>query len=336
MIRHVLPALLVVLGFSSIPVQAEWYSEKAAIMGTEVNVTVWHESESLAQQAIADVMQEMHRVDNTLSPYKESSDLSQLNREAGKKPQKISDELVFLVDKSLYFSRVSSGAFDITYASLGRYYDYRKKQKPSEKVRKELLAAIDYRHLQLDRKNKTLFYQNPHVYVDLGGIAKGYAVDRAALILQKYGIQHASVSAGGDSRVIGDRRGRPWVVGIKNPRMSEASPQASVIRMPLEDVAVSTSGDYERFFIDDDGQRIHHILNPKTGKSASGVVSVTILGELGVDTDPLSTTVFVQGVEKGLALINKIQGFDCVIIDSNGQAHYSQGLMAPSKPETEQ
>jgi thiamine biosynthesis lipoprotein len=135
---------------------------------------------------------------------------------------------------------------------------------------------------------------------------------------------HASLSAGGDSRVLGDKRGRPWLVGIKNPRAD-----AVAISLPLDNVAVSTSGDYERYFIADSGERVHHIINPRTGKSTSGVNSVTIIGPQGFDTDPLSTSVFVMGPEKGLALINKLPGFDAVIITSQGKVLYSQGLENP-------
>ena len=129
---------------------------------------------------------------------------------------------------------------------------------------------------------------------------------------------------------MGDKMGRPWIVGIKNPRAGENHDSPPVIRLPLTDTAISTSGDYERYFIDDtSGERIHHIINPKTGRSATGVISVTVLGPKGVDTDPLSTTVFVLGVEKGLKLVNRLQGIDCVIIDSSGKVHFSTGLSPP-------
>ncbi|MFL0800882.1 MAG: FAD:protein FMN transferase [Agarilytica sp.] len=311
-------------------VQAAWLSDTQAIMGTEVTVTAWHDKEAVLAQALRDVMAEMHRIDASLSPYKPESELSLTNRNAPLAPFTISDELAFLIDKSLYFGRLSRGAFDITFASVGRYYDYRKKQAPEDQKREALLSAIDYQHVKLNKQKQTLFFTDPHVYIDLGGMAKGYAVDRAADILKSAGVTNATVSAGGDSRVIGDKRGRPWIIGIKNPRQ-KAGESETVIRMPLENVAVSTSGDYERFFIEEgSGERIHHILNPRTGSSAKGVVSVTILGDLGVDTDPLSTTVFVLGVEKGLALVNSLNGFDCVIIDSFGKTHYSSGLAAPN------
>ncbi len=236
----------------------------------------------------------------------------------------ISPELTRLIDKSLYYSRLTDGAFDITFASLARYYDYRKRLTPSEAQRAALLPAINYRLIHLDKQQRTLWFEHPQLYIDLGGIAKGYAVDRGIAILRSHGVMHASLSAGGDSRVLGDKRGRPWLVGIKNPRAD-----AVAISLPLDNVAVSTSGDYERYFIADSGERVHHIINPRTGKSTSGVNSVTIIGPQGFDTDPLSTSVFVMGPEKGLALINKLPGFDAVIITSQGKVLYSQGLENP-------
>ena len=318
---------LFTLVFCAGATHAAWYSDKQSIMGTEINIILWLEQEAKAKQAIADVMAEMHRIDQTFSPYKDTSDLAKLNASAAKAPVKVSPELKMLVDKSLFFSRVSEGAFDITFASVGWYYDYRDNKKPSDEKLAELLPAINYKQLKLNRAESTLFYGHKNIRIDLGGIAKGHAVDKAAEILTKYGVKHASISAGGDSRIIGDRKGRPWIVGIKNPRAPKGQAE-SVIRLPLQDVAVSTSGDYERYFIDPKtGERIHHILNPKTGKPAGEVVSVTILGPNGLDTDPLSTTVFVLGVQKGLELVNRLPGIDCVIIDRHGKVHYSDELM---------
>lgn len=300
-------------------------------MGTSVEVSLWLDDEEEAAAAINAVMDEMQRINLALSPYREDSELSRINRLAAQSPQAISDELVFLLDKSLYYGQLTEGAFDLTFASLGRYYNYREGISPSEEQRKALLPAINFRHVELDRAAKTVHFRHPQVYIDLGGIAKGYAVDRAVAILRDRGVEHATVSAGGDSRVLGDKRGQPWIIGIKNPRQRADDPE-TLIRMPLADVAVSTSGDYERFFIDEkSGERIHHILNPKSGISAKGIVSVTVIGDRGVDTDPLSTSVFVMGIEKGLALINRLPGFDCVIIDSHGQAHYSLGLTSPGE-----
>ncbi len=325
------PTLLILLStFFPPSLYAEWYSDEQAIMGTSVSVTLWHADKDTAELAMAVVMAEMRRVDQTLSPYIETSELSRVNREAGKAPVAISAELLNIIDKALYFSRLSGGAFDISFASVGRFYDYREKQKPKDEQRDALLKAINYQLIDLNKSKATVFFKHPDLQIDLGGIAKGYAVDSAIALLVDRGITNASVSAGGDSRLLGDRgAGIPWHVGIKNPRGDHRNDDDVAIRLPLSNVAVSTSGDYERFFIDESGQRIHHILNPRTGKSSSGIASVTVLGPRGFDTDPLSTTVFVLGAKEGLSLVNRLPNFDCVIIDSSGQVHYSEGLAPP-------
>ncbi len=322
-------ALFFLLLLSSSSGWAKWHTDSQSIMGTNVSVILWLEDDAKAEQAIAAVMAEMRRIDAHFSPYIETSELYRLNQLAPKanaeNPLKISPELTAILDKALYYSRLSDGAFDVTFASLARYYDYRKKLKPSEQQREELLPLINYRFIHLDAKANTVWFEHPRVYVDLGGIAKGYSVDTSLAVLKKFGVEHANITAGGDSRVIGDRLGRPWLVGIKNPRAESVA-----VTLPLENVSLSTSGDYERYFIDQvTGERVHHIINPRTGKSAHGVTSVTILGPAGFDTDPLSKVVFIKGPEQGLAIINKLPGFDAVIITEKGKVLYSNGLTPP-------
>ncbi len=320
----------------ALPAWAEWYSGNESIMGTSVSVTLWAEEQALGEEAVAAVMAEMRRVDQTLSPYIETSELSRINQSAAQATVPISEEMVALIDKALYFSRITDGAFDISFASVGQFYDYRQQRQPSASEREENLRAVDYRRIQLDRAAKTLHFDHPQLKIDLGGIAKGYAVDRAIELLRLRGIEYATVSAGGDSRLLGDKRGKPWLIGIKNPRYgSQNNPAGAAdevaIVLPLDNVAVSTSGDYERYFLDSDsGERIHHILNPQTGKSAAGVASVTIIGPQGFDTDPMSTSVFVMGVAKGLHMVNGLPNFDAIIIDSAGKVHYSEGLAPPN------
>lgn len=303
----------------------EWFNQQQNAMGTQISVSVWHGDSNVANKTIAEIMAEMNRIDETYSPYIETSELSRLNQLAALSPQVITEEMTLLLATAYKYSELTQGAFDITYASVGHLYDYREKKQPTELQRKQKLNAIDYRKVQVE-DGKVVFL-HPDVVIDLGGIAKGYAADQAIAIMQKNGITHGSFSAGGDSRLLGDRLGRPWLVGIENPRQ----PDAIAITLPLDNTAVSTSGDYERFFIDQQsGQRIHHIINPKSGTSVKGVSSVTILGSRGLDTDPLSTSVFVLGVEKGLALVNRLNGVDAIIIDAKGKVFYSEGLSLPS------
>jgi FAD:protein FMN transferase len=315
----------------SFPAVAGWHGDTQNIMGTVINVTVWHEDDTKAETAIAAVMAEMRRIDQQYSPFSPTSELSRVNEQAPKStaehPMPISAEMASILQQANHYSELSNGAFDVTFASLARYYDYRKGLKPTDEQFKELVPQINYKFIHLDTIHNTVYFDHPKVYIDFGGIAKGFAVDRGAEILQKFGIVHANVSAGGDSRVLGDKLGKPWLVGIRNPRAEDKN--AVAITLPLENCAISTSGDYERFFIDKDGQRVHHIINPKTGKSPHGIISVSVIGPKGFDTDPLTKTIFIMGPEKGLALIESLPGFDAVVITESGKVLYSKGLTPP-------
>ncbi|NKB99222.1 MAG: FAD:protein FMN transferase [Pseudomonadales bacterium] len=296
-----------------------WHTDTQPIMGTRVHVEILHKDQEYAAATIAAVMAEMHRIDHAFSPYKETSEISRVNRNAGAGWVEISNEMAELLRKSAQISQLTGGAFDITYASIGRYYDYREEKTPDEASIQAAIHAIDYRHVELEQ-NRVRF-KHPSVYIDLGGIAKGYAVDRGIQILSERGIAQGSVAAGGDSRILGDRGGQPWTVGVQHPR----EPDKMAVLLPLIDTAVSTSGDYERYF-ERDGVRYHHILDPSTGRSADGAWSVTILGDEAMFTDGLSTSVFVLGPEKGMALINRMPGVDAIIIDPAGQMTYSDDL----------
>ncbi len=307
--------------------QSDWHSRDEAIMGTAIRVELWCDDRAEARDAMAAVMAEMHRIDHAMSPFKPESELSLINRDAAAFAMPISEEMFALVARAIDFSKLSDGAFDITYASVGHLYDYRQRIRPDAAALAKARAAVGWQHLLLDARNRTLRFAREGVRIDLGGFAKGHAVDNAAAILKRRGIRHAIVSAGGDSRVIGDRRGRPWTIGVRDPRR----PGEVVALLPLEDVAISTSGDYERFF-EVDGVRCHHLIDPKTGLSPSSVRSVTIVAEDGLTTEGLSKSVFVLGLEKGMRLIESMasrgSGVDAVVVDAEGVLHYSSGLLA--------
>jgi thiamine biosynthesis lipoprotein len=313
---------------------ALWLTGEEAIMGTAIRVELWADDEATGEAAIAAVMAEMHRIDRAMSPYKPESELSRINREAAERPVPISQEMFDILSRSIEFSKISGGAFDITFSSVGYLYDYRRHIKPTDKDIEQALPGIDYRHIQLDAQKRTVRFARPGVRIDLGGIGKGHAVDNGIALLKKRGITQAIVTAGGDSRVLGDRGGRPWMVGIRDPRRKDNM----VAVIPLINSAISTSGDYERYF-EADGERYHHILNPKTGRSATGVHSVSVIGPDATTTDGLTKPVFILGPEKGLRLIESIPGIDAVIIDADGKMFYSSGLQGrkqessgPAKP----
>lgn len=322
--RHVAtPALLVVGLFAlGLPAHAKWLNDQQAIMGTVVQVELWSEDQGAGKAAMAAVMDEMRRIDRAMSTYKEDSEVSLVNRKAAEEPVTISDELFDLITRSLQMSELTGGAFDITYASAGRLYDFRRKIKPSEEALAKALPAINYHHILLDREGSTVKFSQVGVHIDLGGIAKGHAVDRCIALLQARGIKQAIVTAGGDSRIIGDHHGRPWIVGIRDPRQEGKV----VAALPLSDAAISTSGDYERYF-EANGVRYHHIINPTNGRPVNGVRSVTVVGSDSTTMDALSTSVFVMGVRKGMALVERLAKVEAVIVDANGKMYYSTGLM---------
>jgi thiamine biosynthesis lipoprotein len=331
--RGLVLSLVLVLSLAlATPARAAWLDRHEAIMGTNIDVEIWHDEGpkgdvSKGNAALDAVMAEMRRIDALMSHYKPESQLSQINQRAFREPVVVDQELFDLLKLSLHFSEVTEGAFDITYASVGYLYDYRKHVKPSEGQIESALPGVNFRNLKLDAKTRSVRFGRDGMRIDLGGIAKGYAVDRGIELLQKRGVQHAVVTAGGDTRIIGDRFGRPWVVGIRHPD----DKSKVVTRIPLVDTAMSTSGDYERYF-DEKGVRYHHIIDPKTGHSASKVRSATILGPTAVQTDGLSKTAFILGPDKALEIIERLPDFDAIFVRPDGRVLYTKGLQPPDAP----
>ena len=299
----------------------QWVVRDGQAMGTTIHTEVWHQDQRLAEQVADEVINIMNHVDQLMSPYIESSELSLVNRQASQAPVQISDELFKVIERSIFYSELTHGAFDITYASIGYMYDFREAIRPSRNQLDSHVRYINYKNIVLDPSDNSVFFRDPNVRIDLGGIAKGFAVDLAIEKAAQSGVENILVTAGGDSRILGDRAGRPWVIGIRHPM----DKNRVIAKLPLADESLSTSGDYERYF-DEDGVRYHHILDPKTGDSARDVRSVTILGPQAMDTDALSTSVFVMGPKKGLELLDRLPGIEGIIVDQNGNLLFSTGL----------
>jgi len=315
-------ALLVMLGSISLPAHAEWLERTVdGIMGTRIMVQLWADDRVAGEQAIDAVMADMQHVDETMSTYKPTSEVSKVNAEAADRPVPISPDLYALLDTALGYSRITEGAFDITYASVGYMYDFRAHVRPTDQQIRSALPAVNFRHVLLDPKQQTVRFTQRGVRIDLGGIAKGWAVDRGIAILQQRGYTHALVNAGGDSRVIGDRRGQPWVIGISDPN----HPERYFTRVPLTDTAYSTSGDYERYY-DENGVRYHHIIDPHTGHSASRVRSATVIAPTATRTDGLSKTAFVLGAEEALRIYGTLPDVEAILVTPDGRVLYSKGL----------
>lgn len=312
------------LALAAAPASAAWVGDAMDLMGTRVSVDLWADDEQRGRELVALVMEDYRRIDREMSTYKPDSEISRVNDHAAEMPIAVSGELFSLIKISLDLSVASRGAFDITYDSVGYLYDFHEHKRPTDSEITEHLGAVDYRHVILDAKARTVRFTQPGVRINLGGIAKGYTVEHAAQLLKEKGVEHALLNAGGDTRVIGDRRGKPWIIAMQHPRDATKI----VTKLPIEDEAFSTAGDYERYF-EEDGHRYHHVINPATGKPTEGILTVAVLGPDGTMTDGLDTAIFVLGVEKGLELIKHYPDYETIIVDATGKVFYSEGLEPP-------
>ena len=323
-VRFLFCSFLLFLPSVSYSSNLQYFSFDAPSMGTSYRLTVAAHSYEQAQALFVESQSYLTKMEEVWSPWIEGSEVWRINH-AGSESIDLSRETFSLIEQSIRMSELTQGAFDITFAAVGHLYNYRESVRPSQARLDKTLEFISHEHLHLDSKNKRLRKQSNNIRIDLGGIAKGAAIEKLTQFLISKGIRSAYLSLGGDSYLLGKKGEYSWMLGVKHPRESGKV----IARIPLEDVAVSTSGDYERFFMDE-GERVHHILSPVTGTSVSEVMSVTVIGEEAWKTDALSTSVFVMGSKKGLALIETIPDYDVIIIDRSGAVIASSGLLNPN------
>jgi len=264
----------------------------------------------------------MKRIETLMSPWLDSSDVTRINRSAGKERVKVSPETFKVIQKAQEISELSEGGFDITIGPLTELWSKAREKKvpPSIEEVKEKLGLVNFKNIEMDQEGK-VFLKKKGMAIDLGGIAKGYAVDRAFNLLKSLGYINLIVNAGGDLRVGGLKNNQPWSIGIQNPRKSKKI----LARISVSDMAVITSGDYEKYFIYQ-GKRYHHIFHPKDGFPPEGCQSVTIVTKDCITADGLATAVFVLGAKKGYSLCQKLEGVDCLIVDKEGKIIFSPGL----------
>jgi thiamine biosynthesis lipoprotein len=279
------------------------YKDTRLLMDTAVTITVSSASEAEAEAAIEAAFAELKRIGALIDFFDPKSELSAVNAAAGIAPVKVSPETLELVKAALDAASATDGAFDPTVGAVSVLWDFAKKTRPPDAEIKQRLHLVDYRKVVLDAAASTVMLKERGMLMDLGGIAKGYAADRAAAVLSARGIKSALVACAGDIRAMGRRPdGGKWRVGIRAPR-GDRNNLAGVLA--LENISVSTSGDYERYFIEN-GVRYHHILDPRTGYPARGFQSLTVAAPLGVTTDSTSTALFVLGPERAQAAAEKL------------------------------
>lgn len=308
--------------------QLKEYSRENCLMNTLLSIRLFSSDAELAQKALDEAFAEFHRIeilaDSFAEEKPESSDVCRINKNAGIKPVKVSEDTLTMLEKSLAMSELSAGAFDITVGVLRDLWGFgqRECRIPADEELENGLAFVGYKQIVVDRVQKSVFLPQQGMKIDLGGIAKGYAIDRAVEKLQQMGIESAIINAGGSIYALGGRPdGEPWCIGIQDPR----DEKNLIALLKIKDRAVVSSGDYERYFIEN-GVRYHHILDPATGKPARKLISSTVVAQSATDADLLSTALFVLGTDSGLELIENFPGSSTVFIDSRGEISLSEEL----------
>lgn len=321
----VLAALLAAWYFAggdTVPVERRQFG----IMDTVINARVYVRTQEEGDRAIDAVLSLMEELEGELSRHVPGSPVDEINQRAGREPVKVPESVLFVVQRALELSAGTGGAFDITVAPLVDLWaigtEEARVPAPAELAAR--LPYVDYTLVQVDPAAGQIFLPREGMALDLGGVAKGYIVDQSIEALKDMGIESAYLDAGGDIRVLGSRPdGKPWRIGIRHPRDRN---QIFAV-LPLgPDLAVVTSGDYQRFF-EEGGQRYHHILDPETGYPArKGAASVTVIAPDTITADLLSTAFFVLGVEESLRLTEGMPGVETVIITEDLRAHMSSGV----------
>ena len=300
------------------------FRESRTSLYTLVTITVVSRSESRAKKAMDAAYRELDRVGRLLNFYSEDSELSRINRNAGIAPVKVSPETLDVIAAAVRAGEETEGGFDVTVGPLVKLWDFTKKTIPTQERIEEAKSLVGYRHIIVDRQAGTVFLDRKGMQIDLGGIIKGYAADRAVSVLRQQGMENGIVAVAGDIRLFGRQPdGKPWHVGIQHPR-PEGDEAALLATLDLNDGAISTSGDYQRYFIEN-GIRYHHLLNPATGFPQDLCRSVTVIAPAAADTDAFATGIFIMGPEKGLATLERL-GMDGVIVDTTGQVLMTKGI----------
>ena len=289
------------------------------VMGTFAHIVAVAQNAGTAKNCIRAALEEIHKVDNLMSDYKSDSDISRVNREAYEKPVQVSEATFEVLQRSIEFSKMTDGAFDVTVGPLVALFRKAKETKvsPSEEQIAQAKSKVGFEKLKLDNENRTVQFSEKGMLLDLGGIAKGYAIDKAIEAARRCGAVGTMVDIGGDVRCFGlPPKGRDhWLIGLQDPNSAIEGMEGGGLRLVLTvtNEAVATSGDYQQFVIIE-GKRYSHIMNRRTGKSAESLSSVTIIADNATDADALATAVSVMGAEKGLALIEKLPNTEAILI----------------------
>lgn len=298
------------------------FQKSEYIMGTIFDITAISDNDRLLEETSKKAFDEVRRIDSLMSRYKETSEVSLVNRNAGIAPVKVGDELIEVLQEAKKISELSDGAFDVTIGPLTDLwgFDVEKNIVPPKERIEELRRLVNYRRLKIDASTSTVYLEDKGMMIDVGGIAKGYSIAKAMKVFADAGIKDVIINAGGNLNLRGGRKGKPWRIGIQDPR----NEKKLLGKLTISEISVATSGDYQRYFIKD-GVRYHHILDPKTGFPAKGLISATVIGNNKTSMDGFSSSVFLLGAEKGAALLKKA-GLEGIILAEDGTMTVTEGI----------
>ncbi len=295
------------------------------LMGNRFEISVVNDEEETANQHIDAAVEEIRRIEKLLTTFDPSSQTNQVNQFAGERPVKVDREVFDLISRSKIISQLTQGAFDITYGSVDKRlwnFDQEMKTLPDAETAARMVRLINYRNVILDEKKGTVFLKEAGMRIGFGGIGKGYAAEMARRLLIQRGVKSGVVNAAGDLTVWGHQpNGKPWTIGIADP----GSARHPFSYLDITDMAVATSGNYEKFVIID-GKRYSHTIDPKTGLPVHGIKSVTIMSPNAEIADAMATPVMIMGISVGLDLVNQVRGLGCIIIDENDKIYTSKNI----------
>ena len=300
------------------------YSESSILMGSSFEITVVTEGEDFAKESLAIAKKEIIRIENLISSWDQKSETSRINRNAGIAAVEVSKELFDLIFRAQQISKLSSGAFDLTFAAIDKLWNFdgRESEMPNPDALKASVFNIGYQLIELDEESLTVFLPKKGMKIGFGAIGKGYAADSAKQLLVERGVLGGIINASGDMNTWGTKPdGSSWTIGIVNPMNNKKV----FSWFSLEHNAVVTSGDYEKF-TQINGRRYSHIIDPRTGIPSQGIVSCTIFAGKAELADAIATAIFVMGVESGLFLIDQLPDIEAILIDDSGIIHRSKNI----------
>lgn len=309
----------------SIPLFAQQVHHRTLqLMGTRFDITVVGEDSIEANNHIDLAVAEITRIEKLISSWDTHSQTSEINRKAGIHPVKVDKELYELVDRAMGISKLTDGAFDISYASMDNIwkFDGSMTTMPTVEQIKASVEKVGYQNIELNKAHSTVFLKKPGMKIGFGAIGKGYAADKAKALLIQNGVKAGIVNAAGDMNTWGKQPGgKEWQVAITNP----LNKNKAMAILPINEGAVVTSGNYEKY-VSFNGKRFAHIIDPRTGYPSSGVVNVTVFAPKAELADALATSVFVMGKDVGISRINQLPKVECIIVDDQGKIHKSKNI----------